>query len=481
MDEVIGWIGVVLGAVGLGSAVYGGVVWARVRGSGRWSVASRAFGAWGGGGEGGVSVAASGAGRGRLVLVAPAHNEADRIGPLVRSLGAAEWAGEALFVLSLDRCTDGTAGVVREIVAGFEARVRSRFVIEEVGSCGEGWSGKVHAVHRGLLAAGERARSADVLVFTDADVWMAPGLLRTAARRLEEGGLDLLSLMPTLDQRAWWEKTVQPVAGMELVRRFPLDRLNEEGHRSSGIGPRGGERDAIDSAAGSSPDPSFASFAAPPHSSCSASPASREGSGVRFANGQFMMFRGATYWAMGGGEGGHADERVRGAVLEDLALARRVRRPDIDGRLGVLMAGEMLRCRMYEDWSGFRRGWKRIYTESAHGKASALRRWSWRVAGTGVVLPVCSALSALVGSAGLAAWGPGAWSLWAVCAGAAGLLGWGASGWVVYGAQRADRRWLVAQPIGAWLVSRVLAEAARDKRRGVGTRWGGMVYGGRDE
>jgi hypothetical protein len=366
----------------------------------------------------GVALAEARPVRESVCAIIPAHNEEASIGALVRSLLAQDHE-RLRVVLCLDRCTDRTAALARE-AAGGDERVR----ILEIGSCPEGWAGKVHAVWRGTQT--EEARGADLLLFADADTEFDPSCVRATAALMRDRGLDLLSLLSTLTAERWFERLVQPAAGLELVRQYPIARANR--------GP-GRRRRA-------------------------------------FANGQFMLFRRGAYEAVGG----HA--AVKDELLEDLALARAVADAE-GGRMsaGLFLADGMLSCRMYESWPAFWRGWKRIYTESAKCKVKRLVRASWCATVAGAVLPGL-AMANFVWCAAMLGWG-GEWASTGAVGAAlsgAGLAAWG----LVMGATyRIGRVPLWAVPgsiVGSWLVGRVLAEAARDLKRGVPTMWAGREY-----
>ncbi len=178
----------------------------------------------------------------------------------------------------------------------------------------------MHAVHAGVTRS-RGAADADFLLFADADTLFSPGCIASALALMRERKLDLLSLLSTLTHDTWFERVVQTAAALELMRQFPLTRVNGvDGRRRA------------------------------------------------FANGQFMLFRRDAYDAIGG------HEAVKDALLEDLALARRI--DDGTRRLGVFMADGLFHCRMYADWPQFRRGWKRIYTEAASRRAKRLSAWS---------------------------------------------------------------------------------------------------------
>ncbi|MAY74208.1 MAG: hypothetical protein CMJ31_05660, partial [Phycisphaerae bacterium] len=157
-------------------------------------------------------------------VVVPAHNEQGVIGELIASLRSQDHP-DFIVVLALDRCTDDTARVAREAIDGDE-----RFEIVEIGACPPGWAGKVHAVYDALQRS-MRAADAELLVFVDADCTFAPTCLRAAAALLADRGLHLLSLLNTLTSDRWFEWFVQPMAGFELMRQYPLTRVNRAGPR----------------------------------------------------------------------------------------------------------------------------------------------------------------------------------------------------------------------------------------------------------
>jgi chlorobactene glucosyltransferase len=348
---------------------------------------------------------------GTVCVVVPAHNEARVIAEFVASLRR-ETYSQLRVVLALDRCTDDTAALVRAGIDG-----DGRFEIIEIDVCPDGWAGKVHAVHAGVTRS-RGAQDAEYLLFADADTIFEPGCIAASLALMRERKLDLLSLVSTLTHDAWFERVVQTAAALELMRQYPLTRANGLKDRRA------------------------------------------------FANGQFMLFTRDTYVAVGG----HG--AVNGALLEDLALARLV----LDHRrnLGVFMAEGLLHCRMYANWTQFKRGWKRIYTEAANRRVSRLEVAAARVRMLGVVLPLWTLACGLCGA------------LLAVhdLRGGLPLLGlWFVATAVWLGALLRIAAVAHAPPwtaplhlIGAWLIGGLLNEAARDLRSRVPTQWGGRVY-----
>ena len=344
-----------------------------------------------------------------VCIVVPAHNEADVIGKLAHSLREQQYP-KLHAVFSLDRCTDDTEKIVRETIDGDD-----RFEIVHAPQRPEGWAGKTHAVHSGVVAS-QRAHSAEMLLFTDADTIFDPQCVRAAVGLLRKRNLDMLSLLSTLTTDRWFERFVQPSAAMELMRQNPLLHIN------------------------------------------------RTDSPKRFANGQFMLFTRDAYQAIGG------HERVRADILEDLAFARAL--IGDERTVGVFVADGLLTCRMYRAWSEFVRGWKRIYIESLRRRLHQLRGASLRLFATGVVLPTCSLGAIIVG----ASIGPTIVGVGAIACGALGLLVWLTMYTLVYMLMRAPVWLAPLAPFGSLSVSWILFCAWRDLATGRGIAWAGVTY-----
>ncbi len=346
----------------------------------------------------------------RVCVIVPCHNEAGNIATLIGSLREQDY-DRLRVVLALDRCTDDTVGVARAAIGD-----DGRFEIVEVTGCPPDWAGKVHAAFAGYEQS-EQARRAEVLVFSDADTWMDPACLRACIALMNERGLVFLSLLSTLSTSAWYERVVQPITAFELARQYPLLRVNR-----------------------------------------------RDGRKRAFANGQFMMFDRSAYLAVGG----HA--AVKDAILEDIAFARKIAYLGHQG--GLLMADNMLRCRMYDSWDEYTRGWKRIYTESANREVRRLRRYGIRVPLLAAGLPVCC-LALVV----LSFFVTDDWAYWTgVLMGLAGLGAWWVGLSAVYRMSHAPLRDVPLALVGSVLTGRIFRAAARDLQRGTPTTWGGRSY-----
>lgn len=350
-----------------------------------------------------------------VLVVIPAHNEAGSIGALIRSLREQDHQRFHV-VLALDRCTDGTAAVAKRETAG-----DTRFEVVEIEHCPEGWAGKVHAVHEGL----SRTRylpEAEQLLFTDADCVLHPACLRATSALARDRGLDLLSLLSEYPAVNWYEHVAQPIAGFELIRQYPLLRANRDDDRQR-----------------------------------------------PFANGQFMMFNARFYREMGG------HEAVKGELLEDLAFARAVKQQG--GRGGAFLGGGVVRCRMYETWDEFKKGWRRILIEAAQRRSDRLRSNGWRLRLLGAILPGLTLVLGIVSTAACAASDePAGWCVLPAGLGLAGVGAYVLAVMRIYGIARVSRLAPLLAPAGVWLVSGLMLEAARDLRTGEPTVWGGKAY-----
>jgi cellulose synthase/poly-beta-1,6-N-acetylglucosamine synthase-like glycosyltransferase len=118
----------------------------------------------------------------RIAVLIPARNEAERIGPGVKTWVRQEYPNYELVVLD-DDSTDETA----ERAAAAAAGARHARVIG-AGALPDGWHGKPHACH--LL---RQATRAEILVFADADVLADPVTLRAVAGAFAALGVDALS------------------------------------------------------------------------------------------------------------------------------------------------------------------------------------------------------------------------------------------------------------------------------------------------
>jgi hypothetical protein len=267
----------------------------------------------------------------RVTVLLPARDEAERIGACLGGLLDQDQPNLRVLVLD-DGSTDGTAAVVRARVAD-----DPRFEVLEGGHDDPpaGWLGKPWACQRLGRAALAAEEPPDLLLYLDADVVLAPAAVRRIAALMAESGLDLASPYPRQVADTWAERLVQPLLQWSWLTTLPL-RLAE-----------------------GSPRPSLTA-----------------------ANGQVLALRPDAHARIDG----HA--RVRGDVLEDIALARAVKASG--GRATVTDGTDLATCRMYDSAGALVDGYAKSLWAAFGSPAGG-------VAGTGLltfayVLPAAAAL-----------------------------------------------------------------------------------------
>ncbi len=234
----------------------------------------------------------------------------------------------------------GQVGVNREIIVVDDGSTdRTRAIAEsfagvmvvDAGPLPAGWSGKNNA-----LMAGVRQAKSEWLLFTDADTVHRPGSLARALAEAKAQGAALLSYSPEQEVHGFWERAVMPVIFAELAGRYRPAEVS---------------------------DP--------------ASPAAA-------ANGQYILISREAYEAVGG----HA--AIAGDLLEDVALARKVKR---SGRkIFFRFGGGAVRTRMYRSFGQMREGWTKnlALLFPSPGRLAALRVLEFMlIVGSGVAALVC--------------------------------------------------------------------------------------------
>lgn len=239
-------------------------------------------------------------------ILVPAKDEAKTIATCVRTLLAQEYPNFEVIVID-DRSGDETAQIVERIAAEDD-----RLRLIRVESLPDGWTGKTHALH-----VGQSQAWGDWLLFVDADTEHHSACLSVVMAEALAKDIDLLSMMPRIKMRSFWEKVVQPFAATCLLILFPLSRVNNPKRTSSG-----------------------------------------------FANGQFILIRRDAYDRIGG------HEAVRDKFVEDIHLGRRIR--TTGGRLLVAAGTSLFNVRMYSSLRGIVDGWNRILYSAVDARPAKL-------------------------------------------------------------------------------------------------------------
>ncbi|MBB3082109.1 glycosyltransferase family A protein [Geodermatophilus sabuli] len=333
-----------------------------------------------------------------VTVVLPVRDEEAQVGDCLAAVLAQEALPDLRVVVVDDGSTDGTAAAVRAVA---DPRVRLVTAPEPP----PGWLGKPHACTVGVTSAdGRPGDAADdgVLVFVDADVRLFPDAVAGAVALLDRHGLDLVSPWPRPVTGTLAERLVQPLGPWLWMTTLPV-RLAERSARPS----------------------------------------------LTAANGQFLVVTRAGYAAAGG----HG--AVRGEVIEDVALARAVKRTG--GRAVPVDGSRLAACRMYSGWRELRAGYAKSLWASVGGSPAA----SVAVAAALSAVEVLPAVAALRGSR-------------------AGLAGYaaGVAGRAVSAAVTGSRVWpdSLAHPLSVLLFDVLLADSVTGRRRGT-LSWRGRPVG----
>jgi glycosyltransferase involved in cell wall biosynthesis len=338
-----------------------------------------------------------------LSVIVPARDEERNLERCLRSLVAQRHV-ELEVLVADDRSRDRTPDIVRALMAE-DPRVRLLMVDE----LPPGWMGKCHALEFAVRTGQPRG---EWLLFTDADTWHHPEGVAAALLEAEAAGVDMLSLVPTLEAPGFWERLVQPAVAA-LIALF---------HRPSRI--------------------------------------NRTDSPEAFANGQYILVRRASYAAAGG------HRAVAGKVLEDVELAHALKRSG--ARIRLARGPEVFATRMYVGLGALVRGWKKNLYLLVRARPS-------RALGAALLALTLSAGPAVLGllAAGLLAAGvfPGpAWGAWALMGVYLTTLGFqaalrGLNGWYPVFAPLA--------PLGNLILVAILLASAWHHLRGRGVVWKG--------
>ncbi len=349
-----------------------------------------------------------------IVALVPARDEAEVIGRSLASLLAQDYPGRFHVVLADDHSGDGTAELARQ--AAREARAFGReesLTIVAVRDLPPGWSGKLWALHEGLSKADEAAPEADYVWLSDADIEHEPGNLRRLVAKAEHERRDLVSLMVALSCHGWWERLLIPPFIFFFQMLYPFPWVNDPRRRTAAA-----------------------------------------------AGGCILLRRAALVEA-----GGFA--AIRGELIDDCALARRIKDLSRARGTGGIWLGLATTARSIRPYRGLRDIWTMVarsaYTQLHHSPVLLVGT----VAGMALTFlaPPLIGLSAPAHGANVAAiLGFTAWSAMTL------------SAWPTYSHYRQSFRLAVLLPLAAALYCAMTLDSARRHRHGRGGTWKGRVH-----
>ena len=253
----------------------------------------------------------------KVSLIVPARNEEDNIEPCLTSLLMQDYPDLEIIVVN-DQSHDRTPEILAQIKKAYEDSARDsptgnrpRLDIIEGKPCPDGWMGKNHALYQGYQTA-----RGDFLLFMDADTLAHPKLVRDSVGFALQSDTGLLTLIHSCEFQCFWDSVVNTlILYFSLFQK--LERFN----------------DPDDPAANS--------------------------------NGPFLLFRRDAYEQIGG------HEAIKGEVVEDLVLARRVKEKRI--RLTWALAPDLLISRPYPSLADLRKGWGKVIFRSIERNPRLLR------------------------------------------------------------------------------------------------------------
>jgi len=243
----------------------------------------------------------------RVTVIIPAKDEEANLPTCLASVCAQTYPNLEILVVN-DRSTDRTGEIAREFAAK-DGRVQVMTMTE----LAPGWTGKTHGCQRASEIA-----NGDWFWFIDADTTHHPDSLSVMMDYGRREKASLVSILPDLQCETFWEKVVQPLAGITLMQSFPLPMVNDDRNKSA------------------------------------------------FANGQSILIERTAYEQAGG------HEAVRDRFVEDIGMAQKVKRLRLPIR--TTLTRDLVHCRMYSSIGQLIRGWSRILYD-------ALDRKTWRLVG----------------------------------------------------------------------------------------------------
>ncbi|MCZ7461749.1 glycosyltransferase [Streptomyces sp. WMMC940] len=341
-----------------------------------------------------------------VVIVVPARDEAGVLPESLPSLLRQTYPGRAAVVLVDDGSTDGTGELARKLGEQYDGLP---LTVTSPGDPEPGWTGKLWALRHGVALA--RTLRPDYLLLTDADIAHEPDSLSELVAAANANGLDMVSQMARLRVATGWERLVVPAFVYFFAQLYPFSWINREPARATA------------------------------------------------AAGGCVLLRTETAERAG------IPESVRQAVIDDVAVARAVRRAG--GRIWLGLAERVDSVRPYPRLADL---W-RMVSRSAYAQ---LRHSPLLLAGTVTGLavvylapPVAVCAAALPGVPGSAV------------AGWAGLVAWAVMAATYVPVLRYYRQtlWLAPTlPFTALLYLLMTVDSAVQHHRGRGAAWKGRTY-----
>jgi hopene-associated glycosyltransferase HpnB len=154
-----------------------------------------------------------------VAIIIPARNEADLIATVLTSLLAQDYAGEFRIYLVDDQSDDGTATIAQAISP-------DRLHIITAEPLPKDWTGKLWALHQGIIAATANHHP-EYFLLTDADIRHDRSNLTNLVSKAISSDRDLVSLMVRLRCDSFWERLLIPAFVFFFAKLYPFRQVND--------------------------------------------------------------------------------------------------------------------------------------------------------------------------------------------------------------------------------------------------------------
>jgi len=165
-------------------------------------------------------------GKSKVAVIVPARDEAASIRQSLDSLLAQDYPGDLSIVVVDDNSSDGTGEIARSLADGGQLSLITGKPLPH------GWSGKLWAVNQGL--AHIKARNADYVLLTDADIEHASGHVSALVAKAEIERLDLVSEMVRLNCASTAERALIPAFVFFFQMLYPFSWVADPAKRTAG-------------------------------------------------------------------------------------------------------------------------------------------------------------------------------------------------------------------------------------------------------
>lgn len=162
-----------------------------------------------------------------VAAIIPARDESAHIADAVASLLRQDYRGELHLIVVDDHSADDTAAAARDAAAA--ANASGRLTVLAAPPLAAGWTGKLWALREGVRHAVASPQPPDYLLLTDADIVYAPDTVRSIVARAASGRLVLASLMAKLRCVSLVERAFIPSFVFFFEMLYPFRWVNDPG------------------------------------------------------------------------------------------------------------------------------------------------------------------------------------------------------------------------------------------------------------